>query len=578
LTIDTHDANSKKNSVEKTEVLYGVDNATNALIRIASDANTTLYACIDSSGPPVDMKEIEPIRNAILDAKNRGVKLRYVTEITKDNIHYWKESMKIIDELRHLEGVKGNFATNGIEHISIAMLQQDKPVVQVIYSNVKAVVDQHLYLFGTLWDKATSAEQKIREIEEGIEQEYYKVITDHKKVSQILVELAKSVKEEALIVLPNDRSMVRLDRLGVIDYAIKASQVNGTDVKIICPLSEVNSKVVKKISDNAPNIKILNGNNSPYGIYIVDSQRFLRVELRVAEAEIFSEAIGLAFYSNSRGSAESFKLIFELLWNECVLNEELKKTYDRQKGLIKMQKEFIDIAAHELRTPIQPILSLTEVLRSKIKDNEQEKLLAVIIRNAKRLGQLTQNILDVTRIESQSLQLKKEIFDVNDIILNIVQDYRHQLEKEDNADDVKLLLLYDNDGSNKDNNVVDGKPSPVFIQADKERISQVISNLLNNAIKFSKKTAEDSISIAITCDKENNQVIVSVKDTATGIDPEILPRLFSKFATKSDIGTGLGLFISKSIIEAHGGRIWAQNNPDGRGATFAFSLQLLSSS
>ncbi|MFL6419625.1 MAG: ATP-binding protein [Nitrososphaeraceae archaeon] len=569
---------SRHNTLEKTEVLYGVDNATNALIRIASDANTTLYACIDSSGPPVDMKEIEPIRNAILDAKNRGVKLRYVTEITKDNIHYWKESMKIIDELRHLEGVKGNFATNGIEHIAIAMLQQDKPVVQVIYSNVKAVVDQHLYIFGTLWDKATSAEQKIREIEEGIEQEYYKVITDHKKVSQILVELAKSVKEEALIVLPNDRSMVRLDRLGVIDYAIKASQVNGTDVKIICPLSEVNSKVVKKISDNAPNIKILNGNNSPYGIYIVDSQRFLRVELRVAEAEIFSEAIGLAFYSNSRGSAESFKLIFELLWNECVLNEELKKTYDRQKGLIKMQKEFIDIAAHELRTPVQPILSLTEVLRSKIKDNEQEKLLAVIIRNAKRLGQLTQNILDVTRIESQSLQLKKEIFDVNDIILNIVQDYRHQLEKEDNADDVKLLLLYDNDGSNKDNNVVDGRPSPVFIQADKERISQVISNLLNNAIKFSKKTAEDSISIAITCDKENNQVIVSVKDTATGIDPEILPRLFSKFATKSDIGTGLGLFISKSIIEAHGGRIWAQNNPDGRGATFAFSLQLISSS
>jgi two-component system, OmpR family, sensor histidine kinase VicK len=569
---------SRHNTLEKTEVLYGVDNATNALIRIASDANTTLYACIDSSGPPVDMKEIEPIRNAILDAKNRGVKLRYVTEITKDNIHYWKESMKIIDELRHLEGVKGNFATNGIEHIAIAMLQQDKPVVQVIYSNVKAVVDQHLYIFGTLWDKATSAEQKIREIEEGIEQEYYKVITDHKKVSQILVELAKSVKEEALIVLPNDRSMVRLDRLGVIDYAIKASQVNGTDVKIICPLSEVNSKVVKKISDNAPNIKILNGNNSPYGIYIVDSQRFLRVELRVAEAEIFSEAIGLAFYSNSRGSAESFKLIFELLWNECVLNEELKKTYDRQKGLIKMQKEFIDIAAHELRTPVQPILSLTEVLRSKIKDNEQEKLLAVIIRNAKRLGQLTQNILDVTRIESQSLQLKKEIFDVNDIILNIVQDYRHQLEKEDNADDVKLLLLYDNDGSNKDNNVVDGRPSPVFIQADKERISQVISNLLNNAIKFSKKTAEDSISIALTCDKENNQVIVSVKDTATGIDPEILPRLFSKFATKSDIGTGLGLFISKSIIEAHGGRIWAQNNPDGRGATFAFSLQLISSS
>jgi two-component system, OmpR family, sensor histidine kinase VicK len=219
LTIDTHDANSKKNSVEKTEVLYGADNATNALIRIASDANTMLYACIDSSGLPVDMEEIEPIRNTILDAKNRGVKLRYVTEITKDNIQYWKDLMKIIDELRHLEGVEGNFATNETQYIAIAMLHDAKPVVQIIHSNVKAVVDQNLYLFGTLWDIAIPAEQKIREIEEGIEQEYFKVITDHEQVSQILVELAKSVMHQALVVLPNDRSMVRLDRLGVIDYA-----------------------------------------------------------------------------------------------------------------------------------------------------------------------------------------------------------------------------------------------------------------------------------------------------------------------------------------------------------------------
>ena len=114
LTIDSHDINTNKNNVEKTEVLYGVDNAINVLIRIASGAKTMLYACIDSSGPAIDMGEIEPIRKTILDAKNRGVKLRYVTEITKDNIHYWKELMKIIDELRHLKGVKGNFAT--MEH------------------------------------------------------------------------------------------------------------------------------------------------------------------------------------------------------------------------------------------------------------------------------------------------------------------------------------------------------------------------------------------------------------------------------------------------------------------------------
>jgi two-component system, OmpR family, sensor histidine kinase VicK len=559
LTIDTHDANSKKNNVEKTEVLYGADSATNALIRIASDAKTMLYACIDCSGPSVDMEEIEPIRKTILDAKNRGVKLRYVTEITKDNIYYWKELMKIIDELRHLEGVKGNFATNGIEYIAIAMLQQDKPVVQVIYSNVKAVVEQHLYLFGTLWDKATPAEHKIREIEEGIEQEYYKVITDHEKVSQILVELAKSVKQEVLVVLPNDRSMVRLERLGVIDYAIKASQVNGADVKIICPLSEVNSRVVKKISDNAPNIKILNGINSPYGIYIVDGQKFLRVELRVAEAEIFSEAIGLAFYSNSRRSAESFKSIFELLWNERTLNEELRRAD-------KMQKEFINIASHEIKTPTQAILGYSELLQKH--PDKTEQMSKALCRNAKRLQKLTDDILDVSRIESQTLKLNKEQFNLNDVIAYIIEDFRNDIEEELHSN---IELIYEA----KNNNY---HYHHVLVEADKARITQVISNLLSNAIKHTKKRGGViSVTTAVQQRMENNDdnevIVVTIKDTGEGIDDDIIPLLFTKFATKSQQGTGLGLYISKSIIEAHGGRIWAENNPDGkRGAIFTFSL------
>jgi light-regulated signal transduction histidine kinase (bacteriophytochrome) len=468
LIIDTH----KIDSDEKTEVLYGVDNAVKLLTSIVSGAKTILYACVDSSALQVDIEEVESIRKTILDAKNRGVKLRYVTEITKDNIQYWKDLMKIIDDLRHLEGVKGNFATNGSQYIDIALLQQTKPVVvQVIYSNVKALVDQNLYLFGTLWDKATPAEQKIREIEEGIEQEYFKVITDHEQVSQILVELAKSVKQEALVVLPNDRSMVRLDRLGVIDYAIKASQTNGADIRIICPLSEVNSRVVKKIFDKAPNIKILNGINCPSGIYIVDSQKFLRVEMRVAEAEIFSEAIGLAFYSNSRQSTESFKAVFELLWNDRRLNEELRRSE-------KMQKEFIDIAAHELRTPIQPIIGLSEVVLRNTKDMQQTKLLEVINRNAKRLHRLTEDILDVTKIESQSLNLKKEYFNLNDIITDAIDDIVT------NKVSLKTGSNYDNNSSNAIKWTY--APQDLFVCADKGRISQVILNLLDNAVKFTR--------------------------------------------------------------------------------------------
>lgn len=220
-------------------------------------------------------------------------------------------------------------------------------------------------------------------------------------------------------------------------------------------------------------------------------------------------------------------------------------------------EEFINIAAHELRGPIQPILGLTEVLRNKATDKEQQELQDAVFRSARKLKQLTEDVLDVTRIESQSLQLHKERFNLSEMILNTISDSRNQSKKENKGIKIKLELV-----SNED----------IFIEADKGRLNQVISNLLNNAIKFTK---QQGLIITTVEKKEDNHAIVSVKDTGTGIAPEILPRLFTKFATKSDEGgTGLGLFISKNIVEAHGGRIWAKNNPDGKGATFYLSLPL----
>jgi two-component system sensor histidine kinase VicK len=224
-----------------------------------------------------------------------------------------------------------------------------------------------------------------------------------------------------------------------------------------------------------------------------------------------------------------------------------------------MQEEFINIAAHELRTPIQPILGLTQVVRSKIKEPQEQELLDVTIRNAKRLQRLTDDILDVTKIESKSLNLNKEQFNLNDVITNAINDAitnDSPLKKEKDA----IKLEY--------------KHQDAFIQADKGRIIQVISNLLNNAIKF---TQEGTISISLQKkDDDNSHIVISVKDNGQGINSEILPKLFTKFATKSEKGgTGLGLFISKSIVEAHGGRIWAENNSDAKGATFYFSLPIV---
>ncbi|MGC2428272.1 MAG: sensor histidine kinase [Nitrososphaeraceae archaeon] len=263
-----------------------------------------------------------------------------------------------------------------------------------------------------------------------------------------------------------------------------------------------------------------------------------------------------------------------LLWNkrlESTVNTrtaELRSANEQLKVHAKMQKEFINIAAHELRTPIQPVLSLTQIIRSKIKDAEQGELLDVVIRNAKRLHQLAEDILDITRIESQSLKLNKERFNLNDLISNVMQDYRNQVEK----DHDNISLLYESK-----NDII------FFVEADRHRVTQVISNLLNNAIKFIKEEGEGgeggTVSVTLQKKKEEDnqqQVLVSVNDSGTGIHSDIIPRLFSKFATKSEKGTGLGLFISKSIVEAHGGKIWAENNvSDGsaeKGATFTFSL------
>ncbi|MDW3605190.1 MAG: HAMP domain-containing sensor histidine kinase [Nitrososphaeraceae archaeon] len=251
------------------------------------------------------------------------------------------------------------------------------------------------------------------------------------------------------------------------------------------------------------------------------------------------------------------------------LTKQLEKANEELKYRDQLKDEFIQVAAHELKTPIQPILGLCELLRDRKTDIvKDEEILDVIIRNSKRLMKLAEDILNVARIESGSFFLKKERFDIGELISEIMNDIEEKIVE--NKKNIKLFFeLYN--GNNNNNKII--------VEADKNRLSQVISNLLNNAIKF---TDEGSITIIVGTKKINNnhsnKVIVSIKDTGTGIDSEILPKLFTKFATKSPIegGTGLGLFISKSIIEMHGGSIWAFNNDeknkDDRGSTFTFSL------
>ena len=275
-------------------------------------------------------------------------------------------------------------------------------------------------------------------------------------------------------------------------------------------------------------------------------------------------------------------IMFLLKWN-IVLNDEVRKRTkelqesNRQLSLSnqeiahaneelkvhdKMQKEFINIASHEIKTPLQAILSASQLLQ--MYPERQKKFASAIQRNAIRLQRLSNDILDVAKIESRSLKLKKELLDLNELISNIIEDYKTIIVKDNQ--NVKLFFK--------------SSHYALFVEADKERIAGVISNLLSNAIKFTKKGE-----IFVSTEKEDNSnspyALVTVKDTGEGIDPDILPKIFSKFITKSFEGLGLGMYIAKNIVEAHKGKIWTENNNNNnknkngnRGAIFYFTLPL----
>ena len=698
---------------EKTEVYYNPFRAVSTLIDFIDNATGQIDGCVDQTRPLL-LNDIEALRMAFNEARKRDIKIRFVTEITADNITHCKELIKSsVSELRHLDGVKGNFYVNENEYVSPAAIHEEgKPASNVVYSNVKEVVEQAQYLFETLWSRSLPADQRIKEIEEGVTryetvvienpQEIIKeishltansrelatcltsggviyshehffeikkklldkqkrgehkgikyithiddqnlnlvrlyldscievkhiqnlplmsfIISDKKialtiekmeggKLAQSLLlsnepqylkhfasvfqelwedgidaavkikeieeviespqieiirnpekavifsrQLIKGARHEVLRIYSSFNGFRRQVRIGAL-HLFREVLEQGISVRILVPADkEQIDELMNGLDLALPKLEIRGLDKSlqtQIGIIVIDRKESMIIELKDDTKENYYDAAGLACYSNSKPIALSYTSIFETLWKQGELYEQLK-AYNAA------QKEFINIAAHELRTPVQPILGLSQVLLTEKKGWERPELLRVINRNAERLQQLIENILDVTKIESQSLRLKMQRFNLNDLVSNIILEYKNQIERQQSD---KIIILDSKDEIN--------------MVGDKSRISQTISNLLDNAIKFTEEKGDILISIERNREADKNVVIVSVNDTGTGVDPEMVPRLFTKFASKSEMGgTGLGLYISKNIIDAHSGRIWCENNSDGKGATFIFSLPL----
>ncbi|MGN6624695.1 MAG: sensor histidine kinase, partial [Candidatus Nitrosocosmicus sp.] len=414
------------------------------------------------------------------------------------------------------------------------------------------------------WNRSIQAEQRIKELEEGTILGQTEVIQIPIEAKELFIKLVQSSKEQVLLLLPSVNAFLREERLGIIDYLKDAAMERSVNVKVITPVNDKIDKMIQKIkSDNIPNF-VIQPFETPFAeinvntvtILVVDRKESLAIEKKDDSKADFVKAVGLSTYSTSKPTVLSYVSVFESLINQIKLYEQLKF-----HG--KMQEEFINIASHELRTPTQSILAYSDLLQNH--PNKRDEMIEAIKRNASRLQKLTENILDVTKIESKTLNLHKEKFDLTVLLSNTIDDYK----KDDDDGKGKFRLSYTN--INKE---------PLFVEADYARIIQVLSNILNNAIKFTKE-GKIGGDIYITTEKKkiddnNQEVIVSIKDTGLGVDNDIFPRLFNKFATKSTKGTGLGLFICKGIIEAHGGNIWAKNNEEGeKGATFAFNLPLI---
>src|SRR6476660_5024834 len=372
--------------------------------------------------------------------------------------------------------------------------------------------------------------------------------------------------------LASSSSIFRIDRNIGYGNLEKLTYENIT-VKILFPMKVESQEQINEIITRYPRIEfriLQNKLESFIGLTIIDKQRVLITEVKDDTKINYIDAIGSTIYIEGKSTAISYGTIFNSLWKQAELYDEIEKAYEKMQIHDKMQRDFIDIAAQELRTPIHPILGFTDLLRNKINDEEQLGFIDIINRNTKRLKKLSEDILEVSKIENSLLNLNKENFKIKELISQIISDYKKEAETK-----------------NIEFDLIDEDENDLFVCADRKKISQIISNITSNSIKFipgEKDRARGKLSILsqkMAKDYDNddtnidsNVIVITIKDNGVGIDKDVLPILFTKFASKSFQGTGLGLYICKSIVEAHGGKIWAKNNEDGKSATFSFSLPL----
>ncbi|MDX1372408.1 MAG: HAMP domain-containing sensor histidine kinase, partial [Nitrososphaeraceae archaeon] len=507
-----------QNFNQKIWFLNGVENILNFYISHYNFCKESIAICNDYTGP-ISIKKTKPIWNANLDLDRKGIKIRYLTDIRNENLQYCKEMLDQLKhlEMRHMDDIKSNFTIHDDSQIFTILLDKlGEPAENALFSTQKGMIETHLFTFESLWRQATPAHLRLKALEEGIHPEVLQTMRDPNEIIETAYKLVKSAKEEMLIIFHTANALLRQERAGGINLLIENVVKYKTKTRILVPIEDKIIDIINRL-ERIDSIRIRNIESTMQTmmtILVVDNKYSLVIELRDDTARDPEQAIGLATYSNSKSTVLSYVSIFDALWKQTELREEL---------MIRStaQNEFINIAAHELRNPIQPILGLTDVLQHseliigndmEQKLKQQKKMIDIIARNAKRLQRLTEDILDVTKIDVKLLKLNKERFVLLEAIREIVEDYVVDIKNSEK----NIIISF--------SNLSDPGSANIAVVADRNRIKQVMCNLIDNAIKF---TEMGKITISTNIDEKHNRVTVNVEDTGKGIDLEILPKLLN---------------------------------------------------
>ena len=546
---------------QETRILDNQDEIIKQMIHL-SEISSGLSVVSNHGGLQLTYNSFLQQCKNVLEKQKRGEGegIRWIMGIEKDSVKLVKKFLKLGVKIRHVKNLAPiNFAVSKSGLVAtVEEMKRGGMIQNLLTSNERSYIKHFTSMFEQLWKEGVDARYRIKDIEEKVGIAEIEIIRNPVDSIARGWDMVRSARKEIDVLFSSSNALKRQITMGALALLKNASEKQKVKIRMLLPSSDKSEELIEQTKSNVPKINIRTISASletKISILVVDSRQCLILELKDDKQNSSYEAVGLSTYSISPTIISSYLAVFESFWRQAEL-------FERMKEVELLEKDFVNIAAHELRNPIQPIIGFSELLYSKIDNQEHRRLLDEVILNAKRLERLARLMLDVTRIENNSLVLTREAVDASRILKDIVDSYNHKLEEKNaeiNNENTKLTIIQKGIKN-------------INASIDRVRITQVFCNILDNAVSFSH---EGKIHVISKVEKQNGQhfLIISVKDTGPGIDPEILPKLFTKFASKSDMGTGLGLFISKGIVEAHGGKIWAENNPD-RGATFSFSLPI----